>query len=159
MVIVTPSSWLAGLVKPTFRGGYEVKTIHNGVDRGVFRPTGKRPARALRHRREYARARRVDYWSRGGPCDVLRSAERQGDEAVVALSAVEKAIGSRSERNRAAARHRKRRDLALWYSAADVFVNPTLEDTFPTTQIERSPAERRECFETGGARFAGLSSA
>ena len=27
-------------------------------------------------------------------------------------------------------------ELAKWYSAADVFVNPTYEDTYPTTNLE-----------------------
>lgn len=27
-------------------------------------------------------------------------------------------------------------ELAAWYTAADVFVNPTLEDNYPTTNLE-----------------------
>lgn len=33
-------------------------------------------------------------------------------------------------------RTNSQRELAEYYSAADVFVNPTYDDTFPTTNIE-----------------------
>jgi putative colanic acid biosynthesis glycosyltransferase len=36
MVIVTPSKWLAGLVKKSFLSEYPVKVINNGVDLEVF---------------------------------------------------------------------------------------------------------------------------
>ena len=39
LTLITPSHWLAGLVKQSFLGGYEVRVIPNGIDRGVFRPT------------------------------------------------------------------------------------------------------------------------
>ena len=39
MTIVTPSNWLAGLVKQSFLGEYETKVIHNGIDLSVFKPT------------------------------------------------------------------------------------------------------------------------
>ena len=39
MTIVTPSYWLAGLVKESFLGKYPVKVIHNGIDLKVFKPT------------------------------------------------------------------------------------------------------------------------
>jgi glycosyltransferase involved in cell wall biosynthesis len=38
MTIVTPSQWLADLVKQSFLKDYPVKVIHNGIDLSVFRP-------------------------------------------------------------------------------------------------------------------------
>jgi putative colanic acid biosynthesis glycosyltransferase len=38
MTIVTPSQWLADLVKQTFLSKYPVKVINNGIDTNVFKP-------------------------------------------------------------------------------------------------------------------------
>ena len=46
-------------------------------------------------------------------------------------------------------------ELAAWYTAADVFVNPTLEDNFPTTQIESLACGTPVvCYDTGGCAEA-----
>ena len=39
MTIVTPSEWLAGLVKESYLKDYPVKVINNGIDLNVFKPT------------------------------------------------------------------------------------------------------------------------
>ena len=38
MTIITPSQWLANLVKKSYLGGYPIKAINNGIDLNVFRP-------------------------------------------------------------------------------------------------------------------------
>jgi glycosyltransferase involved in cell wall biosynthesis len=38
MRIVTPSQWLAGLVRQSFLSKYPVQVVHNGVDLSVFKP-------------------------------------------------------------------------------------------------------------------------
>ena len=39
MTIVSPSNWLAGLVKESFLSEYPVQVIHNGIDTAKFHPT------------------------------------------------------------------------------------------------------------------------
>ena len=39
MTIVTPSKWLAELVKESFLSEYPIKVINNGIDLDVFKPT------------------------------------------------------------------------------------------------------------------------
>ena len=39
LTIITPSQWLAGLVKESFFKDYPVKVINNGIDLSVFNPT------------------------------------------------------------------------------------------------------------------------
>lgn len=39
LTIVTPSQWLAGLVKQSFLKEYPVQVINNGIDLNVFKPT------------------------------------------------------------------------------------------------------------------------
>ena len=39
MTIVTPSKWLAELVKESFLGDYRIIVVNNGIDLNVFKPT------------------------------------------------------------------------------------------------------------------------
>ena len=39
MTIVTPSKWLAELVKESYLKEYPVKVINNGIDLNIFKPT------------------------------------------------------------------------------------------------------------------------
>jgi len=39
MTIITPSKWLESLVKQSFLSKYPVKTINNGINLNVFKPT------------------------------------------------------------------------------------------------------------------------
>ena len=39
LTIVTPSEWLAGLVKESFLSVYPVRVINNGIDLDIFKPT------------------------------------------------------------------------------------------------------------------------
>ena len=39
MTLVTPSKWLAGLVKESFLKDYPVEVINNGIDTCIFKPT------------------------------------------------------------------------------------------------------------------------
>ena len=39
LTIVTPSEWLANLVKQSFLKEYPIKVINNGIDLSLFKPT------------------------------------------------------------------------------------------------------------------------
>lgn len=42
LTIVTPSQWLAGLVKESYLKEYPIKVINNGIDLSTFHPTGEK---------------------------------------------------------------------------------------------------------------------
>ena len=39
LTIVTPSNWLANLVKQSFLSEYPIMVINNGIDLEIFKPT------------------------------------------------------------------------------------------------------------------------
>ena len=39
LILVTPSDWLAHIVKQSFLGDYPVEVINNGINTDVFKPT------------------------------------------------------------------------------------------------------------------------
>jgi glycosyltransferase involved in cell wall biosynthesis len=138
LTIVTPSKWLAALAQRSFLGEYPIVTIHNGVDRRVFCPTQSdlRARYGIGNRRLILGVSR--YWEqRKGFNDFLALSERLAeDEAIVLVGLSKKRISSLPKGIIGIERTESVQELAAWYTAADVFVNPTLEDNFPTTQIE-----------------------
>lgn len=138
LTIVTPSDWLKLLAEQSFLGGYPIKTIHNGIDPAVFTPTDG----DLRDRFGIGDKKLLlgvaNIWEpRKGLTDFLALAEKIGDDAkAVLIGLSERQIKSLPQSVIGIGRTANAGELAAWYTAADVFVNPTLEDNFPTTQIE-----------------------
>jgi len=140
LTFVAPSAWMAGLLKQSFLSGYPVEIIHNGVDVNVFRPSRQRE----KLKRRYGVSGRnvilgvASIWDRRkGLSDFIKLSSMLSEDQVIILVGLKKSqikdlpgnvIGIR--------RTESLNDLAELYSMADVFVNPTFVDNFPTTNIE-----------------------
>lgn len=154
MTIVTPSDWLAGEVRESFLKKYPVRTIHNGIDTGVFRPvqSGLREKYGLVGKKIALGAAAV--WNESkGMNELLRLAESLGKEWTVVLVGLTGWQLRQLPKNVVGiVKTDSPMELARWYSAADVFVNPTLEDTFPTTNLEAQCCGTPVVtFQTGGS--------
>lgn len=138
LTIVTPSQWLADLVQQSFLKEYPVQVIPNGIDLTVFRPTDSS------FRQEYGIERRklilgVSFdWGYSKGLDVFAAlAGRLPEDFQIVLVGTDAA----SERSLPKGvltlrRTQNQQELAEVYTAADVFVNPTREDNFPTVDLE-----------------------
>jgi glycosyltransferase involved in cell wall biosynthesis len=138
MIIVTPSLWLADLVKQSFLKDYPVKVINNGIDLNVFKPVESD------FRKKYScENKRIVLgvafgWGKKKGLDVfLELAKRLDEQYQIVL------VGTNEETDRllphniiSINRTQNQRELAEIYTAADVFVNPTREDTYPTVNME-----------------------
>ena len=138
MTIVTPSKWLGDMVSHSFLQNYPRQVIHNGIDLSVFHPVESnfRAERGLLHKKVVLGVAFAWYDKKG--LDVfLALAQRLGEEYAVVLVGVDDYVAPLLPDNIFAIRRTKNREeLAEIYSSADVFVNPTREDTFPTVNIE-----------------------
>lgn len=138
LTIVTPSNWLASLVKESFLGNYPVRVINNGIDLSVFRPL----ASDFRKKHQLEDKKIVlgvaSPWSNKKGLDVFIELARCLPETyqVVLVGTSEKTETMLPENIIAIRRTNNQQELAQIYTAADVFVNPTREDTFPTVNIE-----------------------
>ena len=140
LTIVTPSQWLADLVKKSFLKNYPVRVINNGIDLDVFRP---RPSdfRSKHHIPEdvFVLLGVAIQWAPRKGADVLiRLAEKLDPEKFqVVMVGTDDRIDQQLPKN-VISIHRttNQAELAEIYTAADLFVNPTREDTFPTVNIE-----------------------
>ena len=137
--IVVPSEWLAGLVRRSFLGQYPVSVIHNGIDTGVFHPTesGLRAALGLEGRRVILGV--ASTWdARKGLQDFFKLHELldQTQYKIVLVGLSPEQIEQLPDGILGFAGTDSVSQLAELYSLADVFVNPTYEDNYPTTNLE-----------------------
>lgn len=138
MTIVTPSLWLANLVRNSFLNKYQVETIHNGIDLTKFTPTANdfRLKNNLQNKKIILGVASV--WSEKKGLHVFNElADRLDDKYKILLVGItEKNKKNVNSKIMSIDRTESIEELACIYSTADIFVNPTLEDNFPTTNLE-----------------------
>lgn len=140
LTIVTPSQWLASLVKESFLKEYPVVVINNGIDLDVFRPRASdfRVRYGIPADKFILLGVAIEWVPRKGADVFIRLAERlDSDKFQIVLVGTDDKIDRQLPPN-VISIHRTANqiELAEIYSSADLFVNPTREDTFPTVNME-----------------------
>ncbi len=156
MKLVTPSRWLAGLVRESFLSGYPVEVRRNSIDTTVFKPTQS----DFRERHGIGGRFMVlgvasPWTERKGLSDFVRLAKKLDSEkyAIVLVGLSKKQVKQLPEGIVGLARTDSPRELAGIYTAADLFFNPTLEDNFPTVNLEAEACGTPVAtYDTGGCR-------
>ena len=138
MTIVTPSKWLANLVRESFLGKYSVEVINNGIDLDVFKPTESDFRERYNLQDKFIVLGVASVWTerKGLKYFIELSKELSDDYKVVVVGVTEKQKKELPNNILAITRTNNVKELAEIYTAVDVFVNPTLEDNFPTTNLE-----------------------
>lgn len=133
MTIVTPSLWLASLVKKSFLKEYPVKVINNGIDLKIFTPKN-----VIKEENEYIILGVSFGWSDKKGLDVFIKLSNILDKKYkIILVGTDENVDEILPKNIISIyRTQNQEELALLYSKADVFLNPTREDNFPTVNME-----------------------
>ena len=138
MTIITPSTWLAGLVKKSFLKTYPVQIIHNGIDLSVFKPTESdfKEKHGL-HNKKIVLGVAFD-WGKAKGLDVFIELSKRlaSDYQIVLVGTDEKIDKQLPENILSIHRTQNQKELAGIYTVADVFVNPTREENYPTVTME-----------------------
>ncbi|MBW3110296.1 glycosyltransferase [Bacillus sp. MCCB 382] len=154
LTIVTPSKWLAELVKKSFLKEYPVKVINNGIDLDIFKPTKSNFRIKYNLEGKFIILGVASDWEtrKGYKYFLEMSNTLSNDEKIVLVGLDESQINNLPNNIIGIKRTNSTKELAEIYSTADVFVNPTLEDNFPTTNIESLACGTPVItFETGGS--------
>jgi glycosyltransferase involved in cell wall biosynthesis len=138
LTIVTPSQWLANLVDKSFLNEYAIKVINNGIDLSKFRPFSRDFRSKYKLKDKFIILGVANVWDRRkGLRYFVELAEKLSkDEVIVLVGLTEKQINQIPKNVIGIRRTNSVEELVDIYSTADLFVNATLEDNFPTTNIE-----------------------
>lgn len=140
MTIVTPSQWLADMVKESFLGNYPVRVINNGINPDVFKPTPSdfRKKYGIPENKFVLLGVAIQWVPRKGADVFIRLAQRLDPNRfqIVMVGTDDEIDPQLPENVISIHRTANQSELAEIYTAADLFVNPTREDTFPTVNME-----------------------
>ena len=154
LTIVTPSKWLAGLVKESYLSEYKVEVINNGIDLEVFKPTESDFRERYGLKDKFIVLGVASVWDRRKGLNYLIELSEKLHEGykVIVVGVTERQKKKLPSNMIGISRTNNMQELAEIYTAANVFVNPTLEDNFPTTNLEAlACGDVVITFKTGGS--------
>lgn len=157
LTVVAPSSWIASLVKQSFFSDKTIEIINNGIDLSVFRYVKSDIRERIGISKDCILVLGVAYkWSYRKGIDVFErlANELPDNYKIVLVGRINSTIASKLSRNIICIeRTNNQKELAEYYSAADVFVNPTREENFPTVHLESIACGTPVVsFDTGGCK-------
>jgi len=160
MTLVTPSQWLAGLVKESFLGDYPVQVIPNGIDTEVFKPTPSDFKKRYGLDGKFLILGVANVWEKRKGFDYFLDLSKylSDDEIIVLVGLSDERIKNLPNNIIGIKRTNSAKELAEIYTAADVFFNPTLEDNYPTVNLEAQACGTYVItFDSGGAKETIIS--
>ncbi len=136
--IVTPSEWLAKLVKKSFLAEYPVTVIHNGINTSQFYPAESDFKQAHGIVNKFMLLGVSSAWDEmKGLSDYINLSSILGDEYQVVLVGLTKRQLSKLPNNVIGIeRTNSVKELAEIYSAADLYVNLSYCENYPTVNLE-----------------------
>lgn len=160
MTLVTPSQWLAGLVKESFLRDYPVQVIPNGIDTEVFKPTPSDFKKRYGLDGKFLILGVANVWEKRKGFDYFLDLSKylSDDEIIVLVGLSDERIKNLPNNIIGIKRTNSAKELAEIYTAADVFFNPTLEDNYPTVNLEAQACGTYVItFDSGGAKETIIS--
>lgn len=133
MTLVPVSNWLSLLLEDSFLNSYPKLTIHNGINVDVFVPNS-----TIMNKNKYTIIGVASIWDkRKGLKDFFEIRKcLPNNYEIILIGLTKEQIATLPDGIRGISRTNSLEELVAYYSSADVYVNPTYEDNFPTTNIE-----------------------
>ena len=153
LTLVTPSIWLSDLISKSFLKNYKKAVINNGIDTETFYPRQDYPVIVEHFNNKKILLGVAAVWDRRkGLNFFLDLASKLSDDfQIMLVGLTEKQIRSLPSNVIGISHTDSKEQLACLYSSAFAFLNPTLEDNYPTTNIEAIACGTPViAFQTGG---------
>lgn len=138
LTLVTPSRWLAELVGQSFLKEKSIRVIRNGIDLSVFRPVDSDFRQRYGCEGKKLLLGVAFGWGPRKGLDVFLELSRRLDDSyqILLVGTDENVDAQLPPEIISIHRTQNQQELAQIYSAADLFVNPTREENFPTVNME-----------------------
>lgn len=136
LTIVPVSNWLQRQVKESLFKDYNITVIHNGIDINVFKPLN------FEGNKNNLDCPKIilgvaNVWNeRKGFKDFMEIARRNPDWSFIIIGVTKNQLKDLSHNIRGILFTKNQDELAEYYNMANVFINPTYEDTYPTVNLE-----------------------
>lgn len=127
LTIVTPSRWLGGICNLSFLRNKKIVTVNNGIDLNEFKPSKEK-------NKKFTVLAVASFWTKDKGSEDLNKLVKLLDrdiEVVVVGNGSDKIEGVKS-----ISHTNNKAELVDLYSSAHVLINPTLDDNFPSVNIE-----------------------
>ena len=136
--IVTPSNWLKERVGESFLSEYGIDVIPTGIDLATFRKKESDIKKRYGIEGKKVILGVANPWrDRKGLDEFIRLSSLLPDEFRIVMIGLKKSqLSLIPESITAIEKTESIEEMVRWYSAAELFLNLTREDTFPTTNIE-----------------------
>ncbi|HJF40519.1 glycosyltransferase [Thomasclavelia spiroformis] len=158
LMLVSPSNWLMNLIKDSFFKEYPIEVINNGVDTSIFKHTESNIKERYGIKNKKVILGVASVWDKKKGLDTFIELSKQLDNEyqIVLIGLNKKQIKKLPSNIIGITRTENVEELVKWYSAAEVFFNPTLEDNYPTVNLEAIACETPVVtFNTGGSPESG----
>lgn len=147
--IVAVSEWLGGLVRQSFLKDNPLYVFHNGIDLATYKPQGK-PKDGI-----FRILAVSNVWHKDkGLYDIYKLKELlpEKEYTITLVGLSERQVKSLPSDITGITRTSNQQELMELYSNADVLINPTYADTFPTINLEAMACGTPVVtYETGGS--------
>lgn len=131
--IIAVSNWLAEFARESFLGDKDIRVVNNGIDIFSFKPLGDKDNskfKIIGVASAWVKSKGLfDFYK-------IREALNQDEYEILLVGLTDKQISELPLGIKGISRTDSVEDLALLYSEADVLVNPTYADSFPTVNME-----------------------
>lgn len=135
--IITVSNWLRKVVKQSFLSEYPIETIYNGIDLSLMKPTESDLRKKYKLENKLIVLGVATVWDRRKGLDIFqRLSEKLPKTYQIILVGVTEKQKKELSNNILFLEKQEYRELAKWYSAADVYVNASIEETMGLTTVE-----------------------
>ena len=154
MILVTPSEWLKNEVEKSYLKSYQIEVINNGVDTKIFKYTKSNIKEKYSIKNKKVILGVASVWDKRKGLDIFIKLSKRLDSnyQIVLIGLNKKQQKKVSDNIIGITRTENVQELVKWYSAAEVLFNPTLEDNYPTVNLEAIACGTPVItFDTGGS--------
>ena len=154
--IVSPSVWLSKIVNQSFLSNNKIKVINNGIDLKVFKPIQNPLNKNHLDRKKKIVLGVASNWTKQKGIDVFIELSTKLDSElyqIVLVGNIDDSFAIQNTNIIHIPSITNKEDLVDIYSLSFIFLNPTLEDTFPTVNMEANACGLPVItFNTGGCK-------